>query len=215
MKENMMIHLVEAIVVGDCTLSLNLTRNLCDAGISAEEIVANGIEVAMAQLDEKCTMEQFNLLEIMLTGRAAMEVIKYLFPSGQIVTARKGTVVLAVLEGDVHDIGKNILKMILTASGYQVVDCGKNCPIEKLLDVIEEEKPLAIGLSGLIFTVIPMVKQMKGRMQARGIYAPKIMAGGAALKQSSTENLNVDFLAETAFDSVKYLEHLSGGESSE
>jgi len=81
----------------------------------------------MRQLDEKCTMEQFNLLEIMLTGRAATEVIKYLFPSGQIVTARKGTIVLAVLEGDVHDIGKNILKMILIASGYRVVDCGKNC----------------------------------------------------------------------------------------
>lgn len=215
MTEEIMNPLVEAIVVGDCTQSLNLTRNLYDSGISAKEIVVNGIEVAMAQLDEKCTMEQFNLLEIMLTGRAAMEVIKYLFPSGQIVTARRGTVVLAVLEGDVHDIGKNILKMILIASGYQVVDCGKNCPIEKLLDVIDAEKPLAVGLSGLIFPVIPMVKQVKELMQARGIYTPKIMAGGAALKQSSMENLNVDFLAETAFDSIKYLEKLSEGESNE
>ena len=215
MTAEMMKPLVEAIVIGDCTQSLYLARNLYDTGISAKEIVVNGIEVAMAQLDEKCTMEQFNLLEIMLTGRAAMEVIKYLFPSGEMVTARKGTIVLAVLEGDVHDIGKNILKMILTASGYQVVDCGKNCPIEKLLDVIEKEKPLAVGLSGLIFPVIPMVKQVKEQMQARGIYVPKIMAGGAALKQSSMENLNVDFLAETAFDSVNYLEQLSGGESNE
>ncbi|MBC3797715.1 cobalamin-binding protein [Acetobacterium tundrae] len=211
----MMEPLVEAIVIGDCTQSLDLARNLCDTGISAKEIVVNGIEVAMAQLDEKCTMEQFNLLEIMLTGRAAMEVMKYLFPSGEMVTARKGTIVLAVLEGDVHDIGKNILKMILIANGYQVVDCGKNCPIERLLDVIEKEKPLAIGLSGLIFPVIPMVKQVKEQMQARGIYVPKIMVGGAALKQSSMENLNVDFLAETAFDSVNYLEQLSGGESNE
>ncbi|WP_207706716.1 cobalamin B12-binding domain-containing protein [Acetobacterium tundrae] len=215
MTAKMMEPLVEAIVIGDCTQSLDLARNLCDTGISAKEIVVNGIEVAMAQLDEKCTMEQFNLLEIMLTGRAAMEVMKYLFPSGEMVTARKGTIVLAVLEGDVHDIGKNILKMILIANGYQVVDCGKNCPIERLLDVIEKEKPLAIGLSGLIFPVIPMVKQVKEQMQARGIYVPKIMVGGAALKQSSMENLNVDFLAETAFDSVNYLEQLSGGESNE
>ena len=207
--------LVEAIIVGDCTQSINHARNLFDSGISAEEIVVNGIEVAMGQLDEKCTMEQFNLLEIMLTGRAAMEVIKYLFPSGQIVTARKGTIVLAVLEGDVHDIGKNILKMILTASGYRVVDCGKSCPIEKLLDVISEEKPLAVGLSGLIFPVIPMVKQVRELMHERGIYAPKIMAGGAALRQSSTDNLNVDFLAGTAFDSIGYLDQLSGGKANE
>ncbi|MBC3887819.1 hypothetical protein GH810_05800 [Acetobacterium paludosum] len=88
MTAEMMEPLVEAIVIGDCTQSIDLAKNLCDTGISAKEIVVNGIEVAMAQLDEKCTMEQFNLLEIMLTGRAAMEVIKYLFPSGEIVTAR-------------------------------------------------------------------------------------------------------------------------------
>ena len=215
MTAKMMETLVEAIVIGDCNQSLDLARNLCDTGISAKEIVVNGIEVAMAQLDEKCTMEQFNLLEIMLTGRAAMEVIKYLFPSGEMVTARKGTIVLAVLEGDVHDIGKNILKMILIANGYKVVDCGKNCSIDKLLDVIEKKKPLAVGLSGLIFPVIPMVKQVKEQLQVRGVFVPKIMAGGAALKQSSIKNLNVDFLAKTAFDSVKYLEQLSGCESNE
>lgn len=169
----------------------------------------------MMRLDEKCTLEQFNLLEIMLTGRAAMEVMKFLFPSGEMVTARKGTIVLAVLEGDDHDIGKNILKMILMASGYGVIDCGKNCSIEKLLEIIKKEKPLAVGLSGLIFTVIPQVKQIKEKMHSEGIYAPKIMAGGAALKQSSIENLNVDFLVETAFDSIRYLDQLSEGEANE
>ncbi len=207
--------LIEAIVVGDCTQSLNHTKNLCDSGVSTNEIVIYGIEAAMAKLDSKCTLEQFNLLEIMLAGRAVMEVLKYLYPSGEIVTARKGTVVLAVLEGDVHDLGKNILKIILTTKGYRVVDCGKNCPVERLLDAISKEKPIAVGLSGLVFTVIPLVKQIKELMHSRGIYYPKIMAGGAALKQSSMERLNVDFVAETAYDSVIYLDQISGGESNE
>jgi len=70
-----MIPLVDAIVVGDCAQSLDQARNLRESGVTVKEIVVDGIEVAMKRLDEKCTLEQFNLLKIMLTGRASMEVM--------------------------------------------------------------------------------------------------------------------------------------------
>ncbi|HUL01235.1 MAG TPA: hypothetical protein VLX29_10340 [Nitrospirota bacterium] len=75
----------------------------------------------MAKLDDKCTLEQFNLLEIMPAGRAVTEVMKILQPIGEATMYAKGTVIIAALEEDVHDLGKNILKMILIGKGYRVV----------------------------------------------------------------------------------------------
>ena len=123
----------------------------------------------------------------------------------------KGTVVIATLEGDVHDLGKNILKMVLIGKGYHVVDCGKDCPLQKLMDMAETEQPIAIGVSGLITPVIPQVRQVKDRLALRKLDRVKVIAGGAALKQSSPDKLNVDFVAESAFDGLHYIEELTGG----
>ena len=164
----------------------------------------------MSALDAKCTLEQFNLLEIMLAGRAVTEVMKTLYPSGTAMASTKGTVVIATLEGDVHDLGKNILKMVLIGKGYHVVDCGKDCPLQKLIEVAETEHPLAIGVSGLITPIIPLVRQVKDQLALRGLDRVKVIAGGAALKQSSHTKLNVDFVAESAFDGLHYLEELQG-----
>jgi methylmalonyl-CoA mutase cobalamin-binding domain/chain len=164
----------------------------------------------MATLDAKCTLEQFNLLEIMLVGRAVTEVMKCLFPGGSSVANPKATVVLATLEGDVHDLGKNVLKTVLTGNGYRVVDCGKDCPIQRLVDMAEKEAPLAVGVSGLITPIVPLVRQVRDLLKQRSLDGVKVLAGGAALKQSSAEKLNVDFVAESAFDGVRYLDGLLG-----
>jgi methanogenic corrinoid protein MtbC1 len=129
------------------------------------------------------------------------------------VAITKATVVIAALEGDVHDLGKNILKMVLAGSGFRVVDCGKDCPVPKLIEVAEKEQPLAIGISGLITNIIPLVRQVKDLLRLRDLGRVKVMAGGAALKQSSPDKLNVDFVADSAFDGVHYLESLAGGGS--
>ena len=119
--------------------------------------------------------------------------------------------VIATLEGDVHDLGKNILKMILTGNGYRVIDCGKDCAIGKLTDAVERERPVAVGLSGLISPVIPLVRQVKPLLATLGFSGVKVMAGGAALKQSSAEKLNVDYVAESAFDGANYLARIISG----
>ena len=75
----------------------------------------------------------------------------------------------------------------------------------------EKEHPLAIGISGLITPVIPLVRQVKDQLIFRGLDRVKIIAGGAALKQSSASGLNVDFVAGTAFDSLRYLDEITGG----
>jgi methanogenic corrinoid protein MtbC1 len=206
-----MSNLIAALLEGDCAASLSQAKHLCQCGASPEHLVMHGIEAAMLTLDEKCTLQQFNLLEIMLAGRAVMEVMKFLYPAGTSTANTKGTVVVATPEGDVHDLGKNILKIVLTGGGYHVIDCGKDCPLRKLIDVTEQERPLAVGISGLITTIIPLVRQVKDQLLLRGLDAVKVFAGGAALKQSSPSQLNVDFVADSAFDGLHYLDALVGG----
>jgi len=181
---------------------------LIASGCNRKEIVTAGVEEAMNRLDAKCTVQQFNLLEIMLSGRAVMEVMKRLYPPDSPVPANKGIIVLATLEGDVHDLGKSIVSMILTAKGYQVVDCGKDCPVIRLMETVERVNPLVIGISGLITTVVPLVRTVKDELEERGLPGIRVIAGGSTLKQIPAEQLNVDFVAETAFDSVKFIETL-------
>jgi dimethylamine corrinoid protein len=201
----MMDSLIRALLEGDAAESLTQAKHLQASGVSITRIVTEGIESAMSRLDAKCTLEQFNLLEIMLVGRAVMEVMKHLCPPGTPVPEAKSTVVVATLEGDVHDLGKNILKMILTGNGYRVVDCGKDCPLQTLVDRVEKERPIAVGISGLISPVAPLVRKVRPILKERGMDRVKILAGGAALKQSSPERLNVDFVAESAFDAVNFI----------
>lgn len=212
MSDQTMDLLVEALLDGDQSTALAEAGKLRDAGVGSERIVTEGIETAMASLDAKCTVEEFNLLEIMLAGRAVMGVIKALYPPTGPPPWTKGTVVIGTLEGDVHDLGKNVLKAVLTAGGYRVADCGIDYPVEKMIDAAEREGALALLVSGLITAVIPQVRLLKKMMTERGIGHIRILAGGAALKQATAKSLNVDFVADTAFDGLHYLDRIAGGE---
>lgn len=205
MSDSGMRSLVDALLDGDQALSTAEARSLLSAGVEVERIVVEGIGTAMEQLDSKCTIDEFNLLEIMLVGRAVMSVMKELFPQGVPEEPTRGTVVVASLEGDVHDLGKNIVKMVLVGKGYRVIDCGKDCPLARLIDVAERQHADAVGISGLITTVISQVKKAKELLEERGLGHIKVLAGGAALKQATAESLKVDFVAETAFDGARYL----------
>ncbi|MBP1468386.1 cobalamin-dependent protein [Candidatus Chloroploca sp. M-50] len=211
MHNALMQKLVQALIDGDQATAVAQTHQLQAAGLAREAIITDGIEAAMTQLDARCTVEQFNLLEIMLAGRAVMSAMKVLYPGDAAMFPSQGTIILASLEGDVHDLGKNILKMVLTAKGYRVVDCGKDCPVDRLIATARQEAPLAVGISGLITTVIPQVRQVRTKMHALGLTQIKVMAGGAALKQATVQSLQVDFIGETAFDCLHYVETLPGG----
>jgi dimethylamine corrinoid protein len=197
--------LIEALLDGDQTRAISEVTILRNANIDNEVIITEGIERAMELLDTKCTVEQFNLLEIMLVGRAVMGVIKTLYPDLPSLATR-GIVVIASLEGDVHDLGKNIVKTIMMAKGYKVVDCGKDCPVEKLVDTAVREGAEIIAISGLITSVIPLVRQVIPYARACGLTKIKVLAGGAALKQASEDILNVDYVADSVFDGIRYLE---------
>ncbi|HAM52725.1 MAG TPA: cobalamin-binding protein [Nitrospiraceae bacterium] len=205
MNDQSLKRLINALLEGDQARAIAEVVSLPNTSIDKEQTVIGGIETAMGRLDAKCTVEQFNLLEIMLVGRAVMGVIKTLYPHSS-PSATRETVVLASLEGDVHDLGKNVVKTIMTAKGYQVIDCGKDCPVEKLVDAAVREKAAIICISGLITNVVPLVRQVIPMARTRGLTKVKVLAGGAALKQASADALNVDYVADSVFDGIHYLE---------
>jgi methylmalonyl-CoA mutase cobalamin-binding domain/chain len=200
---------IQLLLDGDQHESAEEVRRLRSRGVTIEHIVSGGIEKAMESLDAKCTVEQFNLLEIMLCGRAVMGVMKELYPAGSAVPVPKGTVVIASPQGDVHDLGKNIVSTIFSACGYRIIDTGKDCPLESIVEAAVREKADAVGLSGLITTVIPQVRHLRVRLTEAGAGHIRIMAGGAALKQSTPASLNVDFVADSVFDGLHYLDRVT------
>jgi dimethylamine corrinoid protein len=202
--------LIEALVEGDRTRAVSEAENLIRSGVERERIVTDGLEAAMKRLESKCTLEQFNLLEIMVAGRAVMEVMNHVYPEGTRPVPAKGTVVIATLEGDVHDLGKNILRMILVADGYRVVDCGKDCPVDLLVATAKHEGARAVCVSGLITSLIPLVRLVKGALAGAGLPGIPVIAGGAALKMASAGSLNVDCVCDSAFDAANWLDS-SGG----
>lgn len=205
--------LVLALLDGDQARAVDAALALREGGIDNGRIIADGIEAAMDHLDAKCTLQQFNLLEIMLCGRSVTAVMKALFPPEAPVVPTLGTVVLATLEGDVHDLGKNIVRMILTVEGYRVVDCGKDCQLDRVIDTVRQENALAVGISGLISPVVPQVRRVREILNNLDLPRVRVMAGGAALKQASMASLNVDFVAQTAFDGLHYLQAMAVGDA--
>ena len=204
--------IVESLVEGERDRSLALVRELIAQGHKPIEVVTNGIEVAMAALDRKCTAEQFNLLEIMLSGRAVMAVIHEMFPDDQDLPDSRATVVAAALEGDIHDIGKSILKVLLTGARIKVVDCGRDTSVATVVRAVEESGAIAVAISGLISSIIPIVRTVKPALDARDLSHVRVLAGGAALKQCSADTLGVDFVCQTAFDAVHYVCALLDGD---
>jgi len=200
--------LIQALLNGQRAEAVCRAKELLESGVDREKIVVDGLEEAMTRLDGKCTLEQFNLLEIMLVGRAATAVLKEIYPDGQPPRDTRGTVVIAALEGDIHDIGKNIVGMVLATKGIRVIDRGTDCSVDQVVAVAEREQAMAIMISGLITTVIPQVRTIKELLNRKGLTHIRVLAGGAALKQSTARSLGVDYVAGTVFDGVHYLERL-------
>lgn len=206
--------MIAALLAGDHEAALAETWRLRAAGVTAAHIVTAGLEVAMGRLDDKCTVEQFNLLEIMLVGRAVSVVVHELYPEGLPPEGGKATFVIATLEGDVHDLGKNIVRMVLVGKGYRVVDLGRDCPVDVLAAAAEREQARAVLVSGLISPIVPQVRRVRAALHARGLDGVAVVAGGAALKQLAPADLDVDYVAETAFDGARYLDSLVSTETS-
>ena len=135
------------------------------------------------------------------------EIRAHLAKAGESETPR-GTIVLATVKGDIHDIGKNIVRALLENYGYRVIDLGKDVsPEEVVRAVIESQAPL-VGLSALMTTTVESME--KTIQQLRKSVPVKIMVGGAVLTQEYSQAIGADFYARDAMESVQYANSVFG-----
>jgi len=206
----------QAIIAGENEHAVAIANTLINRGVTPAEIIIKGVTKAMEYLDKKCTIQDFCLLELMLAGRAAMDVIDHLCAEGIInddasrdyrPLSRK-KIILGTIQGDIHELGKNIFSMVMKSNGYNVIDMGKDVdPADLVMSAMGHQADF-IAVSSLLTTTIPHVKMIKKYATDQGNHTLKIVAGGAALRQSSAEYLNVDYVADTAFDGLHYIRNI-------
>lgn len=183
----------------------NLTRQLL-AAKGPLEIVNEAFIPALDEVGQKFEAGTLFLPQLMQSAEAvkgAQEVLKdYTTAQGE-TASNQGRILLATVAGDIHDIGKNIVKMIMENYGFQVVDLGKDVPIEKVVATIQEEDIKLVGLSALMTTT---VQNMKATIKAVGDAGLEctFIVGGAVLNEDYREFVGADYYAKDALESVKY-----------
>jgi len=201
--------LIEAIIRGEAEAAVIIADSLLQQNVPCESIIENGLTEALRSLDTKCTNEEFNLLEIMLAGRAMVsvldEVITPRLPSNSPHSPDK-TIVIGTIKGDIHDLGKQVVKTLFSARGFRVIDIGRDVEPLDFVRIAIIEGAHYIGVSSLLTLNIPFIREIKRILRNEGVNNIKVIAGGAAIQQTRPEDLDVDYVAKDAFDALHYID---------
>ncbi|KLU61896.1 methionine synthase [Peptococcaceae bacterium CEB3] len=178
------------------------TRKALDTGVAPLSIVNDGLIAGMNVVGVRFRNNEIYVPEVLIAARAmhaGMAVVKPLLSAGEI--GGKGTVILGTVKGDLHDIGKNLVGMMLEGAGYKVVDLGVDVSPEKFLNGVDEYKPQLVGLSALLTTTMV---NMKTTLEALQSYRDrvKIFIGGAPVTQKFADEIGADGYAADAASAV-------------
>ena len=198
--------LQRAIVKGLCEKAGELTRQLLKT-TQPLEIVQNEVIPALNIVGEGFEKKTVYLPQLLMSAeaaKAAFEHIKAAMPASS-EGASKGTFVIATVHGDIHDIGKNIVKLLLENYGFNVIDLGKDLPAEKVVEaVISHNAPMA-GLSALMTTTVPAMEETIKLLRRKAPWC-KVVVGGAVLTEEYANKIGADKYAKDAMETVRYAE---------
>ncbi len=198
--------LQKAVVQGFKEKSAELTKSLLNTQ-KPLYIVNNEIIPALNIVGEGFEKKSVYLPQLLMSAEAAkcaFDVIKSTMSKGD-NTENKGTFVIATVYGDIHDIGKNIVKLLMENYGFNVIDLGKNVPPEEIVDkVIEVNAPL-VGLSALMTTTVPAMEETIKLLKEKAPWC-KAVVGGAVLTQEYADKIGADKYAKDAMETVRYAE---------
>lgn len=206
--------LVAAIIETEEAKVLALVREKVKAGVPATEILAD-CNRAMLELGEQFAAGSCFIPELMFGGMVMKSVVAELKPLLENGAAPKsaGTVVMGTVQHDVHDVGKDIVVMMLRGVGFEVIDLGVNVPPEKFVEAAGRHRPAAMGMSVLLTTCFKSVTATVKAVEEAGLRdGLSLMVGGAAASDLLRENAGCDFYGKTAVDGVKFATGLLGVE---
>lgn len=196
--------IAEAVEYGEEDSAAELTQKALDEGRDPITIIQEAFSVGVEACGEKYNQGKFFLPELMLTGEAMKAGLALVLPKLEEASSGKfiGKVMIGAVEGDVHDIGKNICLSMLLANGFEIVDAGVDVPADKFVELVQEKKPQIVGLGSYMSTTLPAVQESIDAIRKSG-FDGKIIVGGVATNRRWADELGVDGYAVDAWDCVE------------
>jgi len=196
--------LADAIITGDNVKSREITQKLVDSGVSSSEILNESLVPGMEVVGRKFKANEMYIPEVLIAARAmhaAMHIIKPMLSASG--AKMKGTVIIGTVQGDLHDIGKNLVGMMLEGGGFSVIDLGVDVSAEKYVEEAKKSGAKLIGLSALLTTTMPVMKDVIAMLKTDSITADvKVMVGGAPLTQEYADSIGAKGYAPDASSAV-------------
>lgn len=201
--------LQHAIIKGFKEKAGEITKNLLKSVLPLD-IVQNEIIPALNSVGEGFENKTVYLPQLLMSAEAsksAFEKIKEFMKSSEEKPATKGIFVIATVHGDIHDIGKNIVKLLLENYGFDVIDLGKDVEPERIVKTVIDNKASIVGLSALMTTTVPAMEETIKQLKTKAPWC-KVVVGGAVLTQEYADIIGADKYAKDAMETVRYAEEI-------
>ena len=199
----------DSILKADCKKAEEIAHQVLVKGLEPLDVISNGFTVGIIKVGDLFERgrlflpELIQCAEVMKKATAILNDTLSTDESGSEGKQVKGKVLIATVEGDVHDIGKGIVSAILVANGLQITDMGRDVPVEKIIEKAEEVKADVIGTSALLTTTMVRQKDLEDILREQGLKEKYITAvGGAPVTGGWAEKIGADIYAENAVDGV-------------
>jgi len=204
--------LKQAIIDGDEAVALAMTQALLATGASARQILDEALLPGMDVVGARMREGECFIPEVLLSARvmqACLDLLRPHMAAGE--EAGMGTVVIGTVEGDLHDIGKNLVGMLLSGAGFEVVNLGTGVTAAAFVAAVKEHAPKIVGMSALLTTTLPHMAETLALLKAEGLRdAVKVMVGGAPVTAAYAEEIGADGYGANAGMAVERAKELVG-----
>jgi 5-methyltetrahydrofolate--homocysteine methyltransferase len=204
--------LSEALRNGDAKRVAELTAGALKGGLSPRKILDDGLIAGMSVVGEKFREHEMFLPDVLLAARAmyaGMDLLKPLLTGEHV--RRMGKVVMGTVQGDLHDIGKNLAAIMLRGAGFEVIDLGNDVSPQKFIDAAESEQADVIGMSALLTTTMPVMKKVIDLARERRLYGKvKFIVGGAPLSAEYAREIGADSYCFDGMSGVDCVKRILG-----
>ena len=191
----------------------DLTQQAIDAGTSTAQILNQGLLAGMDVVGRRFGAHEIFLPEVLLSARAmnaGVDLLKPLLIAEEVPSL--GKVVIGTVKGDLHDIGKNLVGIMLEGAGFEVIDLGSDVAPERFVETAEREGATVVGLSALLTTTMTGMKDVVELVRSKGLQdTVKVIVGGAPLSRSFAKNIGADAYGFDAANAVERIRELTGG----
>ena len=205
-----LIRLSESIITGEDQLASSLVQEALDAGVTAKDVLDNGLLDGMGVVGKQFKAHEIFLPDVLMAAKAmsaGMKLIEPLLTGDETVGA--GKVVIGTVEGDLHDIGKNLVSIMLQGAGFEVIDLGHNVPAARFVDEAGAQSAAVIGMSALLTTTMPAMKTVVDLVRAEWLDGRvKTIVGGAPVSADFAREIGADafgFDATSAVEQIRLL----------